>query len=276
MKTYAFVVVCCLVSWGMATTGFAAPPVAHLTSLPQATLIPVQVSPGSRVNLGGRPVPVTPDGLALLAVGQFDAGSVSLRITSPEGQKTTRTLAITPRRWQVQRITGLPQGMVSPPAAVQKRIDAENALLARLRLRNSPQAWFRRGFQAPATGRISGIFGSHRILNGQPRNAHRGVDFAGKIGTPVWAAADGVVMLAAPDMVLTGQTVLIDHGYTLSTVYVHMSETLIREGDHVTKGQLIGRIGATGRATGPHLHWGATVGSVHIDPLTLLAADFGG
>lgn len=252
----------------------AAAPLADLRQLAQATLTPVQVGANSKVTLGGKTMPVTPNGIALLAVGQFDTAPVTLRVIQSGGQVTTRQLAIRRRTWQVQKITGLPQNMVSPPADLQRRINAENAQLAQLRLRFTPVAWLQTGFQAPAQGRISGVFGSHRMLNGQPRNAHRGVDFAGAVGTPVYAAGDGKVILADPDMYLTGQTVLIDHGYTLSTVYVHMSETLVRAGDTVKKGQMIGRIGATGRATGPHLHWGATLGDVHIDPLTLVNAQF--
>lgn len=252
----------------------SAPPADTLTRLTQATLTTLSVPPGSRVTLGGKKMPVTPQGLALLAVGQFDTAPVTLTVTPPGGAPLSRRLSITRRTWQVQKITGLPQNMVSPPAALQARINRENAQLARLRLRHTEVAGFLSGFQAPATGRISGVFGSHRVLNGQPRNAHRGVDFAGGVGAPVYAAADGRVILAAPEMYLTGQTVLIDHGYTLSTVYVHMSETLVTEGQQVSKGQMIGRIGATGRATGPHLHWGATLGDVHIDPLTLLSARF--
>jgi murein DD-endopeptidase MepM/ murein hydrolase activator NlpD len=252
----------------------AAEPLSALHSLTQATLTTVQVTPGSRLSLGGRSVPVTPQGVALLAVGQFETAPVTLQVTPPDGRTTTRRLPIVRRTWQVQKITGLPQNMVSPPPALQQRINRENARLARLRLQHTPAAGFLSGFQAPASGRISGVFGSHRVLNGQPRNAHRGVDFAGPVGAPIYAAGDGRVILAARDMYLTGQTVLIDHGHTLSTVYVHLSETLVQEGQQVTKGEMIGRIGATGRATGPHLHWGATLGDVHIDPLTLLNARF--
>ena len=270
MKRFLFLMV---MTATLSCRAHAAESLQTLRSLTQATLTPVAVPVGSQVMLGDKRVPVTPQGVALLAVGQFDTAPVTLRVTSPDGT-TTRRLPVQRRSWQVQKITGLPQNMVSPPPALQQRINTENAQLARLRLRYTEMAGFLGGFQAPATGRISGVFGSHRVLNGQPRNAHRGVDFAGPVGAPVMAAGNGRVILAAPDMYLTGQTVLIDHGYTLATVYVHLSETLVREGQTVTKGQLIGRIGATGRATGPHLHWGATLGDVHLDPLTLLQAKF--
>lgn len=258
----------------LSPAAFAAVPLESLSTLKQATLTVATVPPGATATLDGTPVPVTADGKALLAVGQFDKKPVTLKISIPDGQVIRRTLAITPRKWDIQKISGLPGRMVNPPKDVLARIARENAELARARLVDTPKAYFASGFQPPATGRITGIFGSARILNGEIKSPHRGVDYAGRVGAPVFAAADGVVRLAHPDMYYTGQTVLIDHGHTLSTVYVHLSKTLVHTGQKVHRGEKIGEIGATGRATGPHLHWGATLGRVHIDPLTLLNVNF--
>jgi len=118
-------------------------------------------------------------------------------------------------------------------------------------------------------GRVSGVFGSQRILNGKPRRPHGGVDVAAPRGTPVVASADGVVVLARPDMFLTGKTVMIDHGHGLASVYAHMSEILVTQGQRVAKGTPIGRVGASGRVTGPHLHWGVSLFDTRLDPALL-------
>ena len=119
-------------------------------------------------------------------------------------------------------------------------------------------------------GPISGVYGSQRVLNGEPRAPHRGVDIAAPAGTPVGAMADGVVSLAAPDMYFTGNTVMIDHGYGLHSVYAHLSRLLVKVGQTVRKGQPVGRVGATGRATGPHLHWGVYWFDRALDPALLV------
>ena len=111
------------------------------------------------------------------------------------------------------------------------------------------------------------MFGSQRILNGNPRNPHNGVDIAAPTGTAVKAMTDGVVNLVHQDMFYTGKTVMLDHGHGLTSIYIHMSEILVEDGESVVKGQPIGKIGKTGRATGPHLHWGVTLRSMHLDPM---------
>jgi murein DD-endopeptidase MepM/ murein hydrolase activator NlpD len=116
---------------------------------------------------------------------------------------------------------------------------------------------------------VSGIYGSQRILNGKPRRPHNGVDVVAPRGTPVVACADGVVALVNPGMFFTGKTVMIDHGHGLTSVYVHMDDIRVRAGDRVRKGARIGSIGMTGRATGPHLHWGVSLFNTHLDPALL-------
>ena len=131
--------------------------------------------------------------------------------------------------------------------------------------------FFEKGFIRPAEGRISGVFGSQRILNGTPLAPHTGLDIAGGMGGQVHAAADGIVTLSHPMMVMTGNTIVLNHGYGLETIYIHMSKIFVTEGQPVKQGDLIGEIGMTGRANGPHLHFGATWFNTRIDPATLLA-----
>jgi len=227
--------------------------------------------PGARVALDGR-------ALALTAAGEFVVGfdrdappAAELAVTWPDGRRETRTLRIAPRAWPIERVEGLPQNLVTPDAATQARIAADNALLAAARRRTEAEPFFKTGFAWPAEGRISGVFGSQRILNGVPRAPHLGLDIAAPVGTPVRAAADGVVSLAKPDMVLTGQSVVIEHGFGLDTVYIHMNDIRVRPGQRVRQGDVIGAIGQSGRASGPHLHFGVTWFETRLDPETVLA-----
>lgn len=236
----------------------------------QGGLVQGRAAPGSTVTLDGEPVPITEDGLFLLGFGRDAAPRAELAVIERSGTAWRRTLVIKPRRYDVQRIDGLAERTVTPDPEGLKRIAADREQIVAVRAKESATPFFLSGFVWPAIGPISGVFGSQRILNGQPRAPHNGVDVAAPVGTPVHAAADGIVVLAQPDMYLTGQTVLIDHGLGLTTNYLHMSEIAVRPGERVAKGQIIGRIGATGRVSGPHLHWGATLHQTALDPALLV------
>ena len=236
----------------------------------QGGLVQGHAAPGSTVRLDGAHVPVTEDGLFLLGFGRDAPPRVELTVVEHTGTIWHRTLVVKQRRYDVQRIDGLAEQKVAPDPEGLKRIAADREQIAMVRGQETLVPFFLSGFQWPAFGPISGVFGSQRILNGQPHAPHNGVDVAAPPGTPVGAAADGVVVLAEPDMYLTGQTVLIDHGLGLTTNYLHMSEIAVKPGERVAKGQVIGRIGATGRVSGPHLHWGATLHQTAIDPELLV------
>jgi murein DD-endopeptidase MepM/ murein hydrolase activator NlpD len=153
---------------------------------------------------------------------------------------------------------------------LEARIRAEAQLMKSAREISVDDAWFRSGFEWPAEGPISGVYGSQRILNGEPRTPHYGLDIAGPAGTPVRAAAAGIVAFAHPGMYFNGRTLVIDHGLGLNSIYLHLSEIAVAPGARVEKGQTVGRIGATGRVTGAHLHWGLQLGSVYVDPQLVL------
>ncbi|MDX2222732.1 MAG: M23 family metallopeptidase [Rhodospirillaceae bacterium] len=230
-----------------------------------------RVAPGATVEFAGRTVPVTPDGRFVIGFDRDAPVQADLAIVRPDGGRDAQTLRIAARTWQIERVEGLPQKLVTPDPATAAKIAADNALLAATRERTEAIPFFDTGFVMPAKGRISGVFGSQRVLNGVPRAPHVGLDIAGPVGTPVIAAADGIVALAKADMVLTGQTVVIEHGYGLDSVYIHMSDISVSDGERVRQGQRIGAIGQSGRANGPHLHFGVTWFDVRLDPETVLA-----
>jgi murein DD-endopeptidase MepM/ murein hydrolase activator NlpD len=169
----------------------------------------------------------------------------------------------------------LPDEQVSPDAATMERIRREAALVARARAADSDLLYFEAPLRWPALGPISGVYGSQRILNGEPRQPHFGVDIAATRGTPIIAAAGGIVTLAEHDLFFTGGTVIIDHGYGLATTYQHMDSVDVAFGQHVEAGERIGTLGATGRVTGPHLHWALNWYEVRLDPALVVAPMMG-
>jgi murein DD-endopeptidase MepM/ murein hydrolase activator NlpD len=176
------------------------------------------------------------------------------------------------RRAPRERLQTAPR-FVAPPDSLLPRIEAERALVQRLKRQGHdlPRLW-RAPFSRPRAGAVTSPFGMERIFNGTLESRHLGVDFDGARGDPVRAANTGVVMFAGP-LYYSGNTIFLDHGGGLVTAYLHLSKFLASVGDTVTRGQLIGRVGATGRVTGPHLHWLAAYGNVTIDPLDLLTVD---
>ena len=235
----------------------------------QGGLVTGRAPAGTRVVFDGRSLRVGEDGIFLLGFGR-DTRRASLDLSFPDGRSETRTLTIGKRDWLIQRVDGLPQQTVTPDEGELQRIRDDAALAAEARKRDSAEPLFGVGFIWPVIGSVSGVYGSQRILNGQPRTPHFGVDIAVPTGTPVKAAADGVASLVHPDMFLTGQTVILDHGFGLSTIYVHMSAIAVTLGQRVKQGEVIGQVGATGRATGPHLHWGMNLFDIRLDPALLV------
>lgn len=239
-------------------------------NLTQGGLVIGHAAPGSTVVLDGRDVRVDADGLFVLGFHRDAAATAELTVTGPDGKAERRTLTIAPREWNIQRIDGLPKKMVTPPPEVLERIRRENAEIAALRKIDRPESLFRSGFAWPAIGQISGVYGSQRILNGEPKWPHFGVDIAAPVGTPVKAPADGIVVLAENDLYYTGGTVILDHGHGLSSAFLHMSAITVQVGDRLRQGDLLGKIGATGRATGPHLDWRMNWFEERVDPQLLV------
>jgi murein DD-endopeptidase MepM/ murein hydrolase activator NlpD len=213
------------------------------------------------------------DGRFLLAFERQQTDPTRVEVVLPTGMRLEETLAPQPREFDIQRIDGLPQDKVTPPESVLARIreDARQAQEAR-KQRDARLDWSA-GFDWPLAGPVTGVYGSQRILNGEPRNPHWGIDIAAPTGTPVRAPAPGVVTLAHPDMYFSGGTLFVDHGHGLVSAFLHLHAMHVKPGDVVDRGEVIAEVGATGRATGPHLDWRMNLREVRIDPALLLDWD---
>lgn len=221
------------------------------------------------VTLNGAPLQIAPDG-AFFAAFDRDAGADARLVARlADGRTVAHPLAISPRGWNIEHVAVGPRPGAVPSAEYVRRRAIETARINAARARqNDTQGW-RQSFVWPVTGRLSGLFGSQRIYRGTPGAYHSGMDIAtGASGTPFVAPADGVVILAAESpFTLEGNLLMIDHGMGLNSAFLHCSQILVREGEAVRQGQVIGRIGMTGRATGPHLHWSIKWRSYRLDPL---------
>ena len=239
-------------------------------SVPQGALVFGKVPPGSQVRYRERLLRATGYGTVALGVGRDETGPLKVDVTLPSGRMEPVSIAVTPRDWPVEHVNGVPPKTVNPPPEIAARIQREQALVTAARERDDERTDFALPFQWPVQGRISGRFGNARVYNGQPGAGHSGMDIAAPDGTPVRAPAGGVVTFASPDLYLTGGTVLLDHGHGVSSNFLHLSRIDVKVGDRIEPGQVIGAVGATGRATGPHLHWGMNWCDTRIDPLLVL------
>jgi murein DD-endopeptidase MepM/ murein hydrolase activator NlpD len=240
-------------------------------SLVQGGLVWGNVAPGSQVTLDGKPLDVLADGITVAGFGR-DAAPTAKLVVEGEGA-CTQTLQIARRDYIIQRVEGVPQETVTPPPERLERIRRERQLVGAAKAKNLQRPDLLQGalagFQWPAIGPISGVYGSQRIYNGTPKSPHYGVDVAMPTGTPVLAPASGVITLAEPDLFYSGGTIILDHGYRLSSSFLHLSKVLVEVGQEVKAGDLIGEIGASGRATGAHLDWRMSWRDQRIDPQLL-------
>ncbi|MBF0133071.1 MAG: M23 family metallopeptidase [Magnetococcales bacterium] len=245
----------------------------------QGTAVFLQVeglAPGSQPTgtINDTPFPITPEGLALIALDMEEAPgpkTIRVHLTRPDGHTETLTqeIMVNKRHYEEEAIT-LPKGRASAPdPKVEERALREtNAIKATYRLRDG-QVGFSQGFQQPITGRFSGVFGSRRIINGIPKRPHNGVDIAAPRGTPVPAVAAGLVALVGKDYFFTGNTIVIHHGHGVISLYAHLDTIAVAQGEWINQGHIIGKVGTTGRSTGPHLHWGMMVRGLRVDPMRL-------
>ena len=199
-------------------------------------------------------IPSTPDGLFIVGFHRDSDQPVAITVTQPDGTSQLTVLTPEQRDYDIQRIDGLQKNMVTPPDSVIARIKSDQAAVAAARQKTATAGDFWQGIDWPVTGRISGVFGSQRILNGKPRQPHYGIDIAAPRGTPVQAPASGLVTLVK-DLYYSGWTVIINHGLGLNSTFLHMDHVSISPGESVARGDIIGTVGSTGRSTGPHLDW---------------------
>jgi murein DD-endopeptidase MepM/ murein hydrolase activator NlpD len=236
----------------------------------QGGLLIGRVTPGTTVAFQGRPLRLSSDGLFVIGFDRDAPLESVLTLRAADGRETRHPVRIAARTYDIQRIDGLPQHQVTPPPEDLTRIQREAALARTARQRDDPRTDFAQAFIWPVHGRISGVYGSQRILNGAPRQPHYGVDIAAPAGTPVKAPADGVVSLVHPDMFFSGRTLILDHGHGVSSTFLHLSAILVREGQAVRQGEVIARVGASGRVTGAHLDWRMNWFGQRIDPTLLV------
>lgn len=259
-----------LLLWLAAASPARAEPVQLKGEPIQGGLIVGQAPAGSKAALDGRALRVDADGRFLFGFARDQKPEATLVVTLPDGVRETRRLEVARRDYQIQRIDGLPPSQVTPSPEELERIKREVAKVRAAKATDSAVPWFAETFAWPAQGIISGVYGSQRILNGEPRAPHYGVDVAAPTGTPVLAPISARVVLAEPDLFFTGGTIILDHGHGLTTTYAHLSAVEVTLGQEVRQGQQIGRIGATGRVTGPHLHWGMDWFDRPLDPARMV------
>jgi murein DD-endopeptidase MepM/ murein hydrolase activator NlpD len=240
-------------------------------SLEQGSLVVGRTEASARITLDGNAVQVSSDGVFAFGLGYNQDKPSELLAHFADGMSELRSIQPLVRQYDIQRIDGLPEQMVTPTAPdIIERINREAASIVEARKRATDATWFADGFDWPAKGILSGTFGSQRILNGVAGAVHYGVDVtlpeAGAIeGKPITAPAPAIVTMVAQHY-LNGGFTLLDHGQGVSSCYLHQSAQLVKEGDKVERGQVIGHVGHTGRATGPHLHWAMNWFQVRLDP----------
>ncbi len=225
--------------------------------------------PSAEVFVDAKPIRISEAGQFVFGFGRDFEGPVNLKVVG-NGTEFAKTITVSKREYQIQRIDGLPKKYVAPPKEVYERIQRENAEIARVRATDTAGEWFSQKFIWPTEGIISGVFGSQRILNGEPKRPHFGIDIAAPKGTPVLEAAGGVVALAEPDLYYTGGTVMVDHGHGVTGVYSHLASVDVEVGQVVKQGDKIGTVGSTGRSTGPHLDWRINWFKERLDPQLLV------
>jgi murein DD-endopeptidase MepM/ murein hydrolase activator NlpD len=264
-----------LLMFAISNATFGADRISLQGALMPGGLVTGKAAPGSKVSHQGKFVRTSPDGVFVLGFGRDAHQDQTITILDINGFTYSQDIKLKDRNYKVTRIDGLPKRKVTPRPKDIKRIKIENAGIAKVRQLDTKEQNFLAGFQWPTLGRISGVFGSQRILNGKPRSPHNGIDIAAPKGTPVLATAAGTVALVHQDMFYSGKTVMIDHGHGLSSVYIHMRTITVTKGQNVNKSDKIGTVGMTGRATGPHLHWGISLFGTHLDPMLIVTGQTG-
>lgn len=259
---------------GMPTWAFAA--LKLKGQFVQGGLLQGQVGPGDQVIVGQRQIRVSADGHFTFGFGRDVPLRQTLTLTHADGSVENREIDIQQRTYDVQRINGIDKRMMEPTEKDLIRISQEAELVAAARQRDSEQNHFLEPFIWPLIGRISGVYGSQRIFNGEPRRPHYGVDIAAAKGTSVIAPAGGTVVLVHQGMFFSGTTLIIDHGHGLSSSFLHLDSILVTPGEQVIQGQRIATVGASGRVTGPHLDWRVNWFDVRLDPALLVPEMPGG
>ncbi len=240
----------------------------------QGAMLICRTEPGATVRLGDAETVADATGLVVIGYDRDAPAEVSIQVDTPSGETRARTVEVAQREYEIQRIEGVPQQYVTPPEETMERRRREAVQKAEAYTSRWSGQGFAGGFTMPLEGgRVTGVYGSQRYYNGEPRRPHYGIDLAAPDGAPITAPAGGVVTLAEPDMYWEGGLVFIDHGQGLTSAFLHLGEVSVSEGDVVEKGEVIGAVGSGGRSTGAHLDWRIKWRGRQIDPSLAVAVD---
>ena len=239
----------------------------HLT---QGGLVTGQLDNAKSVSLNGKSLKLADNGLFVFGFGRDAKPVHTLSWVDKTGKGHSQDLVITLRDYDIDKITGVAKKYVSPPKAVSERISREAIAVRKARAVNSDLEYFLQPVLRPAKGRISGVYGSQRYFNGEPRRPHFGLDIANKTGSPVYAPISGTVVFAEPDLYYSGGTLILDHGHGVTSTYIHLSKLDVEVGQKIEQGTKVAEIGATGRVTGPHLDWRFNWQGERLDPALLM------
>ncbi|MGV6850570.1 MAG: M23 family metallopeptidase [bacterium] len=229
-------------------------------------------SSGTTITFQGKQINTNKQGKFLIGFGRDEHGDFTIERQNKQKHECT-IIHVNARKYKTEVVEGVPQKTVSPPAELLSRIRKEGQQIRKARSHMDNRNDFSDGFIWPTHGRISGVYGSQRIYNGVPKRPHYGLDIAVPIGTPVHAPAGGIITLAEPDLFYSGGTIILDHGLGLSSTFLHLSDVSVKPGDIIKQGDIIGKVGMTGRATGPHLDWRMNLGKKRLDTQLLLPTE---
>jgi len=238
----------------------------------QGALVIGKTAINNIVTLNDKVLPLSKNGDYVFGFGRDDEKSYQLIITKPNGKTEQQTLTPTKREYKIQRIEGIAKKIMNPNPKSVARSKEDSIQVRAARKTFSDKVDFSKGFIAPIKGIITGVYGSQRVFNGVLKRPHFGLDYAGKTGDPVKSPASGKVVMFVPDMFYSGGTMIIDHGHGITSSFLHLSKSYVKEGDEVVKGQVIAAVGSSGRATGPHLDWRINWFNVRLDPELALKA----
>lgn len=236
----------------------------------QGGLILGKTESGNQVYLNNKRLEISKTGEFVFGFSRDETKKHTLEIKSPNGLVETRNFVPKKRTYNIQRINGIKKSIMKPNPKAIARVKEDNKKIGAARKISSDLMAFSMPFIAPIDGTITGVYGSQRVFNGVPKNPHYGLDYAGDVGDPVMAPADGTVLMFEPDMFYSGGTMIIDHGKGISSTFLHLSKSYVKQGDTVKQGDVVAAVGKSGRATGPHLDWRINWFNMRLDPALVL------
>ncbi len=255
-----------LIWWSLTSASFA-----EQSRLVQGGFYFGKAPAGSQIIYNNRTLQLTEDHQFLIGFGRDAELKQQLMLIDRQGKKSTLSLNLKARNYAIERIEGISKKMMSPSEKNLQRIRREASLARDARQHSTPLTHISEKFIWPLKGRISGVYGSQRILNGEPRRPHFGIDIAAPAGEPIIAPAGGIVRLAHKGMFFSGKTLIIEHGYGLSSSFLHLSRILVKQGQKISQGEKIALVGSSGRVTGPHLDWRINWFDQRLDPALWVA-----